>query len=43
MSVGWLWRGTIPRDGSYRVRVVYSGTAVNGSAWSPYALTTETE
>ena len=40
-SAGWLWQGTLPHDGDYRIRVAHSGPAVNGGAWSPYALTVE--
>lgn len=40
---GWLWRGTLPYDGDYRVRVAHSGPAANGGSWSPYALTVEIE
>lgn len=38
---GWRWQGTLPHDGVYWVRVAHSGPAVNGGAWSPYALTVE--
>lgn len=37
-SNGWLWEGTLPRDGVYRVRVAHSGPAANQGATSPYTL-----
>lgn len=40
---GWRWQGTLPHGGVYWVRAAHSGPAVNGGAWSPYALTVEIE
>ena len=40
---GFSWSGTLPRDGTYRVRVAHSGPAANGGATSPYALTLRIE
>jgi len=42
-SQGWLWEGTLPSDGVYRVRVIHSGPAANQDAVSPYTLTVEIE
>lgn len=42
-SDGWTWRGTLPRDGVYRVRVAHSGPAANGGAVSSYTLAVEVE
>lgn len=35
---GWVWKGTLPHDGTYRVRVAHSGPAANGGLVSPYSL-----
>ncbi|MGF1512304.1 MAG: hypothetical protein ACFB5Z_01215 [Elainellaceae cyanobacterium] len=35
---GWLWKGTLPRDGEYRVRVGHSGPAANAGSVSDYSL-----
>ena len=38
-SKGWLWEGTLPHNGVYRVRVIHSGPAANQGSTSPYTLT----
>ncbi len=35
---GWRWRGTLPADGEYRVRVAHSGSAANAGSVSDYSL-----
>jgi hypothetical protein len=42
-SKGWLWEGTLPRDGVYRVRVIHSGPSANQASVSPYTLTVKIE
>lgn len=41
VSKGYVWKGSLPRNSVYRVRVIHSGPAVNGGAVSPYSLTVE--
>lgn len=38
LAPGFLWEGTLPHDGEYRVRVAHSGPAANQGAVSPYEL-----
>lgn len=38
---GYVWEGSLPRSGVYRVRVIHSEPAVNEGAVSPCSLTVE--